>query len=155
MYQYPEWLGLDLISSTLPWEQGLPASLAAFLERFDLRGSSWIGLYAEPEHNATLLLRWDAHPAEGQEPAPEHPGSDWLLLGVRFDALERAEVKLRDSVLASAVSGATSRAADWHRTQLEDRRGGSAILLHAPTVRLICLTWDRVPLALPVPAESL
>ena len=41
------------------------------------------------------------------------------------------------------MSGPTTRVADWHRTQVEDRRGGGAALLHAPGVRLLCLAQDR------------
>ena len=73
---------------------------------------------------------------------------------IRFDGLERADVKLKAGEIATAVSGPTSRAADWHRTQVEDQRGGGAGLLHAPNVRLLCLTRDRVPVTLPVPAET-
>lgn len=152
MYQYPEWLGHDLVAGTLPWEQALPSSLSAFLERFTLSESRWIGLYTETDHNATLLLRWAAVRAEGALPGG---ATGWLLLAIRFDALERADVKLRESTIASALSGAATRAADWHRTQLEDRRGGSATLLHAPNVRLLCLTRARLPLPLPVPAATL
>jgi hypothetical protein len=90
----------------------------------------------------TLLLLWSVVADRG-------------VLAVRFDALERAEVKLRDGRIAGAVSGPTSRAADWHRTHIEDRRGGGATLLHAPTVRLLCLALDRTAVPLPVPAETL
>jgi hypothetical protein len=44
-------------------------------------------------------------------------------------SLERAEVKLRDSGVAS--------------------------LLHAPNVRMLCLVRDRTLLTLPVPAETI
>jgi hypothetical protein len=155
MDHYPEWLGRDLLAGALPWEQGLPSSLATFLDRFTLQGSHWIGLYHEGEPSATLLLRWNALQAEHRELFPAAPAAEWLLLAIRFDALERAEVKLRESRIASAISGATSRAADVHRSSLEDRRGGGATLLHAPNVRLLCLTQDRTLLPLPVPAETL
>jgi hypothetical protein len=144
MKAYPDWLGRDLLAGTLPWELGLPSSLETFLDRFTLHDSQWIGLYTETERNGTLLLRWTP-PAL---PAETH------LLAIRFEGLERAEVKLKAGELESVVSGATSRAADRHRTQVEDRRGGGAALLHAPNVRLLCLTLDRVHVALPVPAET-
>jgi len=144
MDQYPDWLGHDLVAGTLPWEQGLPSSLAAFLDRFTLHDSRWIGLFFEQERNATLMLRW----------TPPTGAAEWHVLAIRFDGLERAEVKLRSSDIVTAVSGPTSRAADWHRTQVEDQRGGGASLLHAPNVRLLCLTRDRALLTLPVPAET-
>jgi hypothetical protein len=144
MKAFPDWLGRDLLAGTLPWELGLPASLESFLDRFTLHDAVWIGLYTETERNATLILRW----------TPPAPPADPHLLAIRFEGLERADVKLKVSELENVVSGPTSRAADWHRTQVEDRRGGGAALLHAPSVRLLCLTHDRVPLALPVPAET-
>jgi hypothetical protein len=155
MSHHPEWLGRDLVAGALPWEQGLPSSLAAFLNRFTLRDSRWIGLYHEAEHAATLLLRWDTSQDATREPLPGAETAEWLLLAIRFDALERVEVKLRDDRIADAVSGATNRAADLHRTHLEDRRGGGVTLLHAPGTRLLCLTEARAPLSLPVPAETL
>jgi hypothetical protein len=145
MDTYPDWLGRDLLAGTLPWAQALPSSMAAFLDRFDLHDSTFVGLFAEAERDATLLLRW----------LLPDDAAEWLLLAVRFDGLERSEVKLRSRGIASAVSGPTSRAADWHRTHLEDRRGGGATLLHAPGVRLLCLTPDRAVRPLPVPAETL
>jgi len=51
------------------------------------------------------------------------------------------------------VSGAANRAADRHRTQLTDRAGGEATMVHSPAVRLLCLSEARDPLPLPVPAE--
>jgi hypothetical protein len=139
---HPGWLGRDLLAGTLPWDQAVPSSVTALLDRLSLQGSVWLGLYTEPEQSATLLLRWAGV-------------AEWCLLAMRFDALERAEVKLRHSRIAAAVSGPTSRAADWHRTHVEDRNGGGATLLHAPNVRLLCLSLDREPLPLPVPAETL
>jgi hypothetical protein len=143
MNAYPDWLGRDLLAGTLPWDVSLPSSLETFLDRFTLRGSLWIGLYTGTERNATLILRWTPPP-----PADGH------LLVIRFEGLERADVKLKAGEIETVVSGPTSRAADRHRTQVEDRRGGEAGLLHAPNVRLLCLTHDRVPVALPVPAET-
>jgi hypothetical protein len=145
MDAYPEWLGHDLLARTLPWDQGLPSSLEIFLDRFTLRDSGWIGLYTETGRNATLILRW----------TPPAPAADWHLLAIRFEGLERAEVRLKASEIESVVSGPTSRAANWHRTQVEDRRGGGAGLVHAPNVRLLCLTRDRTPVTLPVPAETI
>jgi hypothetical protein len=144
MNAYPDWLGNDLVSGTLPWEQGLPSSLAAFLDRFTLHNARWVGLYTETERNATLILRW----------TPPTQPPDWQVLAIRFEGLERAEIRLKASDIETVVSGPTSRAADRHRTQVEDRRGGGAGLLHAPNVRLLCLTRDRGILTLPVPAET-
>ncbi|MBA3258738.1 MAG: hypothetical protein H0T68_04645 [Gemmatimonadales bacterium] len=155
MDHYPEWLGHDLVAGSLPWEQALSSSLAGFLGRFTLRDSHWIGLYHQPVHGATLLLRWDPREAEIEQRFSDSPPVEWLLLAVRFDGLERMDLKLRERRIATAVSGATSRAADVHRTHLEDRRGGVATMLHAPNVRLLCLTPDRAPLTLAVPAETL
>lgn len=144
MNAYPDWLGRDLLAGTLPWDQGLPSSLESFLDRFTLRDSRWIGLYTEAGRNATLILQWTppAAPAEGH------------FLAIRFEGLERADVKLKAGEIESVVSGPTTRAANWHRTRIEDRGGGGAGLLHGPSMRLLCLSRDRVPLALPVPAET-
>jgi len=155
MEHYPEWVGHDLVAGSLPWEQALASSVAAFLGRFTLRDSHWIGLYHQPEHGATLLLRWDPREAEIESSFPGSGAAEWLLLAIRFDALERMDLKLRERRIATAVSGATSRAADVHRTHLEDHRGGIATVLHAPDVRLLCLTPDRAPLTLAVPVETL
>jgi hypothetical protein len=144
MNAYPDWLGHDLLAGTLPWDQGLPSSLETFLERFTLRDSRWIGLYTEAERGATLILHW----------TPPPPPADWHFLAIRLEGLDRAEVKLKTSEIESVVSGPTTRAANWHRTQVEDRRGGGAGLLHGPSVRLLCLSRDRVSLVLPVPAET-
>ncbi len=143
MKPFPDRRGRDLLAGTLPWELGLPSSLESFLDRFTLHDSQWIGLYTEPQSTATLILRWTP-------PATADPH----LLAIRFEGLERADVKLEANELESVVSGPTSRAEDWHRTQVEDRRGGAAALLHTPNVRLLCLTHDRVHLTLPVPAET-
>lgn len=139
MESLPAWLGHDLLAGALPWAQAAPATLGAFLERYTLRDASWLGLYTEPERQATLLLRWQEH----------------SLLAVRFDALERCEVKLRDAGIASAVSGPTNRAADAWRTHLVDRRGGEATLIHSPGVRLLRLSPHRELLPILVPAETL
>lgn len=143
MEHYPEWLGRDLLAGALPWEHALPTSMAAFLDRFDLTDSTFIGLFADVEHSGTLLFRWHLPDSSAGE-----------LLAARFDALERADVKLRSRGIASAVSGPTTRVADWHRTHFEDRRGGGATLLHAPGVRFLCLTSERAVVPLPVPAET-
>jgi hypothetical protein len=153
MEQLPEWLGRDLVAGTLPWANGTPSSLSTFLERYDLSACRWIGLYAEPERSATLLLDWTDYWAQaetdGGEAAPQG-----AVLAVRFDALDRSEIKLRDHALSSFVSGATNRAADSHRTHLVDRHRGEATLLHAPGVRLLCLSRRRDALPLLVPAET-
>lgn len=151
----PEWLGRDLVAGALPWEQGLPTSLATFLDRFTLHDSIWLGLYTELGQHATLLLHWDPLQSEGREPFALASPQAGLVLAIRFEALERAEVKLRHGRIVSAVSGATSRCADLHRTHLEDRRGGGATLHHAPNVRFLCLTRERTLFALPVAAETL
>jgi hypothetical protein len=155
MDHYPDWLGRDLVAGGLPWTQGVPGSLAAFLDRYTLHDASWIGLYAEPDRGATLLLRWDSYWSQGEGPIPGGRAAERPILAVRFDALERSEVRLRDPGLASARSGPTNRVADSHRTHLVDHRGGDATLVHAPGVRLLCLSRAREPLALLVPAETL
>ncbi|HUF35968.1 MAG TPA: hypothetical protein VMN37_08460 [Gemmatimonadales bacterium] len=141
---YPEWLGRDLLAGSLPWEQAVPASLATFLERHSLHESFWIGLYAEPERSATLLL----------ESAIGGRVEECPILAIRFDALERSEVKLRDRGLESAVSGPINRAADTHRTHLVGRHGGDATLVHSPGARILCLGRDREVLPALVPAET-
>jgi hypothetical protein len=155
MHDSPEWLGRDLVAGALPWEQGLPTSVATFLDRFTLQDSIWLGLYSELAQHATLLLQWDPLQSEGGAPFALGSPEAGLLLAIRFDAMERAEVKLRHRRIASAVSGAKSRCADLHRTHLEDRRGGNATLHHAPNVRFLCLTHERTVFALPVAAETL
>ncbi len=153
MERCPEWLGPDLVAGTLPWAEGIATSLATFLERYPLHDSGWIGLYAEPQRRATLLLRWDALRAEGAG-VTQGPASGWPVLAVRFDALDRCEVRLGDGRIVSAVSGPTSRAADWHRTHLVDRQGGDATLVHWPGVRLLGLSPTREVLSLLVPAAA-
>ena len=153
MGHYPDWLGHDLVAGTLPWAHGLPASLAGFLERYNLQDARWIGLYAEPERSATLLLDWNGYWSQS-EPAGPARAAGPALLAVRFDSLERSEIKLRDHVLSTFVSGATNRAADAHRTHLTDRHRGEATLLHSPGVRLLCLSREREPLPLLVPVEA-
>jgi hypothetical protein len=154
MEHFPDWLGHDLVAGVLPWEQGVPCSLATFLERHQLHDARWIGLYAEPEQSATLLLEWGDYPGQPDSPHREVIAIDAPVLAVRFDSLERSEIKLRDHVLASVISGATNRAADSHRTQLVDRHRGEATLLHSPGVRLLCLSRSREVLPLLVPAET-
>jgi len=154
MDHYPDWLGRDLVAGSLPWSQGVPASLPAFLDRYTLHDAYWIGLYAEPGRGATLLLRWGTFWTQGEVPFPGSRVAEWPILAVRFDALERSEVRLRDHGLASARSGPTNRAADSHRTHLVDHHGGEATLIHTPGVRLLCLSRAREPLALLVPAET-
>ena len=144
----PDWLGRDLLAGGLPWAAALPASLPPFLERYALDGAVWIGLYAEPDRCATLLLHWE----ERGRPADAPPGA--AILAVRFESLERSDVHLRGRAIAAARSGPTSRAADHHRTQLTDRHGGEATLVHSPAVRLLCLSPSREPLPLLVPAET-
>lgn len=141
---YPEWLGRDLLAGSLPWEQAIPASVAALLERHSLRRSLWIGLYAEPERAATLLLELSLGGSAG--PCP--------ILAIQFDALDRCEVKLRHRGLESAVSGPINRAADTHRTHLVGRRGGDATLVHSPGARILCLGRDREVLPILVAAET-
>ncbi|HYC34078.1 MAG TPA: hypothetical protein VEB59_17430 [Gemmatimonadales bacterium] len=147
MVHYPDWLGRDLLAGSLPWIEAVSGSLPAFLDRYALDESHWIGLYAEPGQCATLLLRWDA-PAECRGPAL----STGAVLAIRFESLERCDVRLRDRDIVSAVSGATNRAADCHRTQLTDRQGGEATLVHSPPIRVLCLSASREPLPLLVPA---
>ena len=77
-----------------------------------------------------------------------------LLIAHEDDALDRCEIRLREHALSSFVSGATNRAADSHRTHLVDRHRGEATLLHAPGVRLLCLSRHREALPLMVPAET-
>ena len=143
----PEWLGHDLLAGALPWGQATPGSLSGFLERYTLRHARWVGLYLEPVRAATLLLRWNG--------GPEAEDLRGTILAIRFDALERSEVKLRERDIASAVSGPTSRAADVFRTHLVDRQGGDAMLLHSPGVRLLCMTPARQALPILVPAETI
>jgi hypothetical protein len=153
MQRLPEWLGQDLVAGTLPWTNGSPSSLSTFLERYSLSACRWIGLYAEPERSATLLLDWTDYGAQSESDGDE-TALEGAVLAVRFDALDRSEIKLRDHALASFVSGATNRAADSHRTHLVDRHRGEATLLHAPGVRLLCLSRHREALPLLIPAET-
>jgi hypothetical protein len=153
MNRHPDWLGRDLVAGSLPWSEGVPTSLPGLLDRYTLRDAWWVGLYAEPNRSATLLLRWDAVPPPGA-PALRNDPEAWAVLALRFDALERCDVRLRAHFLASVRSGPTNRAADACRTHLVDRHGGEATLIHAPGVRLLCLSPSREPVALPVPAET-
>lgn len=149
MVNCPDWLGRDLLAGGLPWAAATPGSLPGFLERYTLERASWIGLFAEPGRCATLLLRWDDY---GRQAEPSG-GMAGAILAIRFEPLERSDVRLRDRVIAAVVSGAANRAADRHRTQLTDRAGGEATMVHSPAVRLLCLSEARDPLPLPVPAE--
>jgi hypothetical protein len=153
MEHHPDWLGHDLLAGTLPWVHGIPASLSAFLERYTLRAARWIGLYMEPERSATLLLDWNDYWTQA-DPAIGEPARGSVVLAARFDSLDRCEIKLRDHVLSSFVSGATNRAADSHRTHLVDRHRGEATLLHSPGVRLLCLSPERETLPLLLPAAT-
>jgi hypothetical protein len=154
MEQLPLWLGQDLLAGTLPWMHGAPSSLSTFLERYTLDAARWIGLYAEREQSATMLLEWTDYWAQ-TDPGGVGHGTPPPVLAVRFDALNRSEIRLRDHALSSFVSGATNRAADFHRTHLIDRHRGEATLLHSPGVRVLCLSFDRELLPLLVPAETI
>ena len=152
MDHYPEWLGRDLLAGELPWAGAIPGSLPSFLDRYTLDGARWVGLYAEPGQCATLLLRWDPSVLdEVHHPAGPDGGP---ILAIRFESLERCEVRLRARGLASVLSGPTNRAADWHRTQLADVRGGEATMIHSPAIRLLLLSATRKALPLLVPAET-
>lgn len=153
MHALPEWLGRDLLAGTLPWTQAVAGTLGAFLERYPVRKARWIGLYAEPEQHATLLLRWSGYWPPGEP--PQTPERSRSVLAVRFDALERAEVKLRHPRIATVVSGPTNRAADAYRTHVVDRHGGDATLVHSPGIRLLWLGRSREILPILVPAEML
>ena len=148
----PDWLGRDLLAGALPWSQGAPAALSLLLERYTLDHAAWIGLYVEPDRVATLVLRWDGY---WRQTDPDHVGPEPPILAIRFDALERSEVRLRAPALSSVVSGSTNRAADAHRTHVVDRRGGEAALVHSPGVRLLCLSRRRELLPLLLPAEAI
>ena len=147
MEHYPEWLGRDLLAGDLPWSVAVAGSLPPFLERYPLADAHWIGLFTEPGRCATLLLRW-----EGAAASADLTGRGPTVLAIRFESLERSDVRLRDRGLVSAVSGPTNRAADFHRTQLTDRRGGEAAMIHSPAIRVLCLSDGRQPLPLLVPA---
>ncbi|HEU5040610.1 MAG TPA: hypothetical protein VFT84_07310 [Gemmatimonadales bacterium] len=154
MYSYPDWLGRDLVGGALPWTGATPGSLPAFLDRYPLDDVHWIGLYTEPDRRATLLLRWNRYWTEGHSAPDANTSAPEAILAIRFESLERNEVRLRDRRISTVMSGAANRAADWHRTQLTDHRGGEATLIHSPAVRLMCLSTAREPLPLLVPAET-
>lgn len=153
MEHLPHWLGRDLLGSALPWRAGIAVSLAGLLERYTLRGADYIGLWYETGRSATLLVRWDAGEREDADPAATLPAAR-PILAVRFESLERSEVRLRTPELAGAVSGPANRAEDWHRTRLTDRDGGQAILVHSPAVRVLSLSPGGEPLPLLVSAET-
>jgi hypothetical protein len=153
MEPLPDWLGRDLVAGGLPWAAATPGSFPGFLDRYTLHDASWIGLFAEPDQHATLLLHWAAYWLQGEPSEPGHRTADAPILAVRFEGVERSDVRLRCRTLTGVVSGPTNRAADWHRTQLSDRHGGEATMVHAPTVRLLCLSAGRELLPVLVPAE--
>ena len=146
MDYYPDWLGRDLVADRFPWNEDL-VRLDKFFEHYTLHDSYWIRLYAEPQHEATLLLRWDTFWTNDRVPFPGSAVAEWPILAIRLLDVRESAVELLESGIAAAEC---QTAGDHLRTTVEDHAGGNAVLVHAPAVRMICLSRDRETLAIPL-----
>lgn len=159
---YPAWLGPDLLWDDFPWEAGVATSLGAFLESYTLHDSSWVGLFLDPDQNASAVavVRWDTFWAEGRVPFPGSAVAEWPFLLIRFSGLRGIRfagygAQARD-LSPRTISAARSEAIETgaHRSVFEDIFDGSVEVEHDPLVDLLCLERDRTPHALPGVREA-
>lgn len=158
---YPPWLAGDLLADSIPWDRAVQTTLSAFFADYTLHDSSWIGLTLDPVYDggATAIIRWDTIWTDGRVPFPGSRVAEWPILLIRFAGVSRVEQAGYDrmpdapsrgidaaTTTEDAVSDETPAR---HRTVIEDHFGGALTLVHAPTVKLLCLARDRTVLAIP------
>lgn len=159
---YPAWLGPDLLWGEFPWEAGVATTLETFLESYTLHDSSWVGLFLDPDQNASAVavVRWDTFSTHGRVPFPGGAVAEWPFLLIRFTGLRGvrfagygADAEERSP---RTISLARSEAAEvgTHRSVFEDIFGGRVEVEHIAQVEVLCLARDRTPHPLPGVREA-
>src|SRR5579875_925177 len=59
----PAWLGDQLLSDELPWNQAQHASVDALLQLSTLHDSRWLGVWLVPGQGLVGVIRWEVAPA--------------------------------------------------------------------------------------------
>jgi hypothetical protein len=133
------------LEDSLPWSQASPTTLPTFFAAYTLHDSSWITLNTDPLYDgeARAVLQWDTHWTGGRVPYPGDLVANWPILIIKFERVSSILFQgFEGDCPPRGVDAATTDVVspERHRTLIEDHYGGRVELLHAPSVRLLCLS---------------
>ncbi|HPH96121.1 MAG TPA: hypothetical protein PKW33_05440 [Anaerolineaceae bacterium] len=114
-HYYPEWLGQKLVAEDFPWHEGQSISLPAFLSRYPVHDSPWIG-YWTGSQSTVIVLRWDTCWCSDRVPFPGSQVAEWPILLINFSQVYQFMTVCRlweeDFELGEVIESAESRHLD-------------------------------------------
>lgn len=144
---YPDWLYRKLIEDDLPWDKRSEYCLEAFLKKYTLHDSFWVGLFHHVafDRSVTLAFQWDSVwlPDEVKE-GTSHV-DDWPYLFVQIE--EVYEVTKANFVDLNGINRAIGGAEvmefeDATHLAIDDVYGGQVNIVFKGKHSIIALNPD-------------
>ena len=148
-------LATALVDDALPWSEGTQFHIDAFLRRYDLHDSAWLGLHINCAANdsAVAFIRFD--PVwNSSVSAPASALADWPLLFLRFTCVSSIHLSgfrdVRGHFDRAISSAAVETISDEEVvTTFDDIYGGVVTLRHFPLVDALVVSPEGDVLRLP------
>jgi len=139
-------LASKIIDDALPWSEAPQFDIRAFLQRYSLHDSAWLGLHINCASNdsATALIRFD--PVwNSSVSAPTSLLAEWPFLLLRFTCVSSIQLSGFADIRGAfdrAISSAAVEAISEEEvvTTLDDIYGGVVTLRHFPLVDALVLS---------------
>jgi hypothetical protein len=152
--QLPNDLAAKIVESTLPWSDATQFHIKAFLERYTLHDSNWLGLQVDCgwEDSVVAVIVFD--PVWNSSiSAPTSVVANWPLLFMRFTCVSSIQLSGFSDIggLQRGISEVTVRATSEEEviTTLRDHYGANVTLQHFPLIDILIMSPDgeliRVP----------
>jgi hypothetical protein len=150
-----EHLAHRILSGDLPWDRSVEVHIDAFLEKYTLHDSNWIGLFADCANEDAVIAIIGFDPVwNSSVSTPTSVCADWPLLFLRFKSVSAVLLsRFRDNGgLQRGISGAdVEHLSDEEvRTVIGDHYGALVAVQHFPLVDALVLSPDERILELSV-----
>lgn len=148
-------LAYCLIEDSLPWDRSIQSHIDAFLQKYTLHDSYWIGLHTNCglEDSAVAVIRFDPI-WNSSVSAPTSLVSNWPLLFIRFNCVNTIRmIGFRN--IGGTQRGISNVSVDNLSdeeavTTILDHYGASVSLQHFPLIEALAMSSDGNVLGLSV-----
>jgi hypothetical protein len=142
-----------ILNDNLPWDRSVELHIDAFLEKYTLHDSLWIGLFADCgfEDAVIAVVRFD--PVwNSSVSAPTSVCADWPLLFLRFKSASVIRLSAFRDIggIQRGISGVDVEhlSGEEVRTVISDHYGASVSVQHFPLIDALALSPDENVLGL-------